>query len=118
MEIVIPPNAGENERGWSIICIEGYCGKDWEYIQTSCPYNYKFDADKDPDQWTKEPNSKYNPEAMIPEDPPYCEKHICYACLANKCPYFAYTEYKEDEKEDLEWMGDELDEYVELSFPV
>jgi hypothetical protein len=116
MEIkaLIPSNAKENERGWAIICIEGYCGKDWEYIQTSCPYNYEFDADKDPADWDKVPNPDYNPEAKIPEDPPYCEKQICFACLSNKCQYFAYAEAGKEEEECLEWMGDKLEEYVDV----
>lgn len=103
----------EKERGWSIITIEGYCGIDWDYIETCSPHYYKFNGEKEPDKWEKEPNPNYDPEAKIPNDPPYCEKHICFACLSNKCPYFAYAEYKGINEEELEWMGDELDDYAD-----
>lgn len=114
MDIILPRNLRECDRGWSIICIEGYCGKDWEYIQKGSPYDYKFDADKEPDEWEQIPNSKYDPNVRIPNDPPYCEKRICYACLENKCPYFAYSDCEKEDEEDLEWMGDELEDYVDV----
>lgn len=81
---------------WRKICIEGYCFIDFEYNIKHSRNNYLMvEKDGGEPDFVPTPNKEFDPDVKIPDFPSYCKKEICYTCLKNDCPYFAYTEYLE-----------------------
>ena len=89
--------------GWTHIILEGFCAYEWskdEYIEYTTTPVEDVIARKNV-KWEKRKNGCF----IDSERPDWCKKHFkeddektpCAACLIEKCPFFNFSEARDDD---------------------
>ena len=111
----------EWSHAWSFITIEGFCFIDidynrtkskhmWEFIPTAdCEFTTPDDATRDfMKAFRKVPNPDYDPDVKRNPIPKFCKKHVCIACLENKCEHLSFSEAEDAILKGVEEIHDKL----------